>query len=478
MSSNGSEDRRWSISTVNIMTALGTTKPHHLVATSDLLYTVLNGSIVYHNAQELATLHSCDPTKPVSSYIAFKPKRLALHEVIVAIVTTVQYDTEEIMQALVKQIHAEIVLDINSLNLDALRVEITEQIESLLDNPIQLESIENQDVKAIVRSLDATDETKLQRFIQVYTKRDAIITLATDLRFSKAASLLLKDKVEIAIQNKGYPRIEIPPQNKRKTLLVTGGISSGKGSSVSLMKLAAEKNGISWPNVVKVNGDSLKPLILDPGNPSIKPELYSQLAQEEAAILTKVKIKGALRQQVANASAPHMFFDQTRIEGDALLGVENEGGVIGIVVATDLETAMDRSIKRGDETRRYEASLNIVNNHKAVADELVRAISELKGKPAEFTLIDNNSSQLVEIATVKTAEKTVDIHEPEKLKNFSRKCSINTDASGPSDVLYTSDGSDNYFRPLLLGIDPFTIKRDEVRPDNQLDANEDTTYTP
>ncbi len=431
------------VSTVSVLTRLKANPAAPAgVSVSDLKYTILDSEHVYRGAQELAELHSCDATRLVNSYVAFKPARLALHEAIVGVVTTLQVQDEEEMQATVAKVHRAVLDELAGLNIDGLRNEIETRVAVLVDARLseqQIELLPDPDEQQIWDACETACNTVEKAssegygfgsYAPGYSARDAMIALATDSLYSNRATQLIKALVlqKITADATLQP-LQIPPQNERKTLLVTGGISSGKGSSVKTMEVSAEHVGIAWKNIAKINGDSLKPLLLQQSE--VRPDLYSQLSQEEASLLTKIKIKGALREMVLAGTAPHMFFDQTRIERDAEFGVENGGQVIGLIVSTDVENAISRAAKRGEETGRFEAKINILGNHKAVADELTTVLTALRGKRAQFTLVDNNVSRgqnPIQVMIVDTASQSITVLSPPHLADFAKKSNINSQA--------------------------------------------------
>jgi len=296
------------VSTVSVLTRLKENPPAPAgVSVSDLKYTILDSEHVYRVAQELAELHSCDTARLVNSYVAFKPARLALHEAIVAVVTTLQVQDEEEMRATVTKVYNAVLDDLAGLNIDELRNEIEAKVASLVDAHLSGQQINSMSKESSIRDACETACNTVEKAIKEgyvfgnytrgYTARDAMIALATDSLYSSEATSKIKELVlqKITADSTLQP-LPIPAQNERKTLLVTGGISSGKGSSVITMADSAEDVGIFWKNIAKINGDSLKPLLLLKS--AVKPDLYSQLSQEEASLLTKIKIKGALRQMV------------------------------------------------------------------------------------------------------------------------------------------------------------------------------------
>ncbi len=464
----------WNTSTVNILSRMKQNPPTPTgISISDLKYTILESEYVYRNAEELAELHSCDPSKLVNSYVAFKPARLALHEAIVAVVTTVQVEAEAEMQTIVARVHQSVLDTLDTLGLDMERNDIKEKVTRSVDayllNPDTPQSIENKlIVDRCIQVRSRTDGYVFGQYKAGYTERDAMIALATDSLFSTIATERIKAVVTAKIkEDPAIQRITIPEQSKRTTLLVTGGISSGKGSSVSTMKFSAEREGVSWRNIAKINGDSLKPLLLEPNTGKVKPELYSQLAQEEASLLTKIKIKGALRDMIRNEKAPHMFFDQTRIEDDAKWGIEHGGQVIGLIVSTDIERAIPWASARGIETGRYEATQNIINNHKAVAEELMTVFVPLAGQLAQFTLVDNNvprGTNPIVVMTVDTTHRSIVVLDEAKLGEFTKKCNINPGAIN-AEQLYTRSKTKESYLTDLIAKTGYTVDVPSIAPE-------------
>ena len=299
----------WHVSTVNILTKLKQNPPlPPTLNTEDLNYTVLDPRHTYRDAQELAELHSCDPSQLVNSYVAFRPERLALHESIVGVMTTVQLENEEEMQDAVKRIHETVLQEavISDLHRtrEQIKIKVTKDVTDYLSNP---DGIFDPVVGASCLAVkNRPNEYTFGQYKTGYSERDAMIALATDRLFATEATRQLKASIQRIIESDPSLELIAPPSpTQRLTLMVTGGISSGKGSSVATMKLSADSAGITWKNIAKVNGDSLKPLLLDPRE--VKPELFSQLAQEEASVLTKIKIKGELRQMIVVGNARNIL---------------------------------------------------------------------------------------------------------------------------------------------------------------------------
>jgi hypothetical protein len=285
-----------------------------------------------------------------------------------------------------------------------------------------------------------------------------MIAHITDVFFTEAAnkkiSILVQNKIE---ENKRLTPLSIPEPTDRLTLMVAGGQASGKGSSVARIKLSAKQAGVEWDNIVKINTDSYKSLLLEPG--TVRPELYSQLAQEEASIIHQ-KIQGRLSQMAEEGKAPHVFVDQVFAGKDKIdFGLLNGGKVRGIIVSTEVSDAIERSYSRGvedGERGRYENTQGILRCHKLMTAQLPGVLAQYNNRDVSFLLVDNNvpkGQQAQDVMSIDLLTGEIKIFSSEMLERFIKKEKININAKS-QDTLYINDGKDHspreYLQPLLL----------------------------
>ncbi len=451
----------WSVSTLNILSALNKMPVVDGVPLTDLKYTVLDDEkVVYRGVEELAELHLIDPKKPPKEYASFRPERLALHETIVALSTQIKLTDEMDMQAKTKVVYNSVRADLSSLNLDKLRDDTEDKVAKLVTDYLEGVDIGASGDAVKIKSIcDQVHDLPVEAFGQFkkgYTPKDAMIARATDVLFTEVAKTQIAALVDSKIKaNHTLEPFDIPSADERITYMVSGGQASGKGSSVAALQKWAETDHVGWGNIAKINTDSYKSLLLEPG--SVKPEYYSQLAQEEASMMSQ-QINNRLNQMALLGQAPHIFIDQvfvgpTQIE----LGLLNGGKVKGIIVSTDVADAVERSYARGKadgEKGRFENTEGILRCHKMMTQQVPSTLSKFMGENVQFSLFDNNvpqGTQPIEVADIDLLKKTIVVHSNPSLERFSQKGKINEKATSAGD-LYSGvgDSAEVYLQPLVI----------------------------
>jgi hypothetical protein len=444
----------WDVSTISMLSALQKEPVVDGVALKDLKYTILdNENVVFRDSQELAELHSIDPKKPPKDYVAYRPERMALHEIVIAVSTQLKLSDETQIQKMVKEIYSEVLkdLDISALNeaRKALEKDLTLKVDKYLSQELPA-----QDRASIIFSDVEKSMTEFGKYVPDYTKEKAMAARATDILFAEFANQQISSLVSKKIEKYEGVQLDIPSEDSRLMLMVCGGQASGKGSSVAILQKSAIEQGVAWENVVKVNTDSYKSLLLQPG--TVKPELYSQLAQDEASSINQ-GIQKRLKMMAEKGKAPHIFIDQVFVGPDQInLGLMNQGKVRGIVVSTDVRDSVERSYARGafeGEKGRYENTHGILRCHKMMTEQLPNTLAKYSGQDVQFILVDNNVAKgelPQDVMLFDMLNKNMIMNSPEKLQDFIKKCSINPNAK-ESGQLYLGNSKMpmEYLSPLI-----------------------------
>lgn len=450
-------EKAWKVSTVSILTSLNKSPTVDGVLVEDLKYTVLDDKEVsYHSAQDLAELHSINEKLAPKDFVAYRPERLALHETIVAVSTSLQLEDETEMQSTCKAIYKEVMKDLDSLNLDQIRANYESNVSELVERFLSGEDISSEPNGAKVAEICnqvVSSGAVFGNYKDGFTQKKAMITRATDVLYTEESNRLIRPLVARKIEeNTTVKQLEIPAPSDRLTLMVAGGQASGKGSSVARLQEAAKKDNLKWSNFVKINTDSYKSLLLKPD--SVKPELFSQLAQEEASVI-HLKVQNRLIEKANHQQAPHAFIDQVFVGKDKIeYGLMKEGKVKGIIVSTDVGDAVERSYSRGAQEGRYENTQGILRCHKLMAQQVPTTLSNFVGQDVEFLLVDNNvakGEQAENVMSVNLKTKELSIYSEINLERFAHKGKINEKAT-TRDNLYLESRSINhgeYMKPLI-----------------------------
>lgn len=463
----------WKTATVRIIDALKPKDAATIVLSSgkaadvsELKYTVLdNQKVGYRDAQELAELHLLTKELP-KNLVAFRPERLALHEIISAVTTKIRckddtkLDNDEVLQKIVNSISHDIKPQLSDAEarLDAMREKISAETAAIVKKMIANEPIppeERPDYFAdIQKYYDAfsKSDVKIGEQKPGYNLEAAVVAKVTDVVYTKIATKeigkIVNDHIDHLIKDNVFEPLQIPAANERQTFMVCGGPASGKGSSVYALERSAEKSGIKWEDVAKINTDAYKPLLLQAD--TVVPELYSQLAQEEAS-LVNAKTQEKLKQLAEAGKAPHVLFDQVFVGPDQLkIAKINQGETKVMVVSTEVIDAVERSYSRGTQTGRFENTTGILNCHKNMTKQLPDRVAELHKENVSMRIVDNNVERgkaPITIADIDCYNGHIQIYDDEKMDRFIAKTTINPNAISKDEVYakMPAESIDSYF---------------------------------
>lgn len=444
------------------------------VSVSDLKYTILdNKQVVFRDVHELAEL--CIATGDIPrNLVAFRPERLALHEIIKAVITRLQYipetaeerlslEYDHIFLRIAKGLIVEFKSEINLASfelyeqhkvIEALVTRLVLEEEFKADKLLQDDHVQSC-IEAIQSEKKKVNDVELGKHVPGYTIQKAIIALATDAVFTKLAQAkmeaLINQLISALIEGGKLTALDIPPASQRLLLLVAGGQASGKGSSVAQLKYSAQQAGIEWSNISKGGGDIFRSLLLDHG--AVPPNLYQQMCQDEASLVSHNKVFTALDKMAEQGKAPHVFIEQIYVGKEKIEMALKEGGTAYIVVvSTEVNDAVERAFLRGIDTGRFETVRGILTAHKGMAVQLPDRLSECADKSVFIRIVDNNVSkgeQPIKVADIDCINKTIQVYDKQKLERFISKTAINIYATHPDDVynktLMAQVSIDKYF---------------------------------
>jgi Zeta toxin len=404
------------------------------VPTLDIKNSWNQGYSIYNNENVHGDLPTLGPTGD-RGLVCFKAERLLLHEVIVEMSVGIKHMdiSEGDFQAMINTECGKLI-EQNQELLQALNSEYQKAVQTVGSDQVGVN----------LAGIKAEYESKVMGVVQG----------------------MARDRVrEIQVQ---FPALRIRPPSmySRETLMVAGGQASGKGSSVGLL---SQKMGEEWGHTVRINTDSYKPLVLNPAN--YPPEIYSQLAQQEASLIHG-KIQSRLNGLQAQYMCPHVLVDQVFLGSDKLdLAIKSGGKSEIIAVSTKVEDAITRSFSRGVATGRYEDTKGILNCHKRSTAQMISTLANYDGQDVNFTLVDNNvpkGDAPIRTLSVDLKNKTVVIHNAGRLREYLKKMNINIDATGEDDLYENAPLSlKDYLGPLISKGYNITLGESEIEYMNQ-----------
>lgn len=409
------------------------------------------------------------------------PSRIALHEIFVAASTSLRLNDEDQLIEAVKTIHGALLLHIDTAEKD-----LDTKLKYFLNHhPEVIEHRKNCHRKAMISAIPFS-----QALIKTYFNVDLLEKIENwklwwntakikELYAQlNASNLKMKEITDTyyniscthmrSIVHDGLNRLvslvpelnfitEIPAPEDKETFSVHAGIGSGKSSTLPRVKRVAQNKGIDWQDIIKINTDLSKPLLINKSDPASNSTLSTQLTKAEASIINK-KTHRRVEEMVEEKRSPHVLLDQVYLSEERIdVALKNGGQARVTVVSTDVCDAVQRSYQRGVETGRMEHTKEILMSHKNMVNELIRDLSKFRNKPIIVEIVDNNvpkGESPILIARIDLQRQNAFVFDEEKLNSFIKKTIINTKATSELDI-YSNQSVitiENYLNPLQVDI--------------------------
>ena len=383
----------WSIDTLSLLSDSDYVK----------LYTIFDERHVYGSRDEIVATFGKDID--IQNYVFFRPERLLLHAIIV------EYSC---------------------------RVQCNNEIE-MVDNVHQLYKVGTRFYKQWLSNLGE----KFEQDFKSNFNKERINNIKVAYQIVSDTVSTISEKIIDNFLKKTNKKILVPEPKNRVTGMLAGGQASGKGSSAILLEKEMIKKGVNLINVVRINTDSYKPLVLKPG--TVDKFKYSQLAQPEASLIHR-KVFERLYKLAEEGRAPHVLVDQVFVGEDKIKFAQLNGGTAMItVVSTDVISAVERSFARGmqcgrPELGRFEHTEGILSCHKRFAQQLPETLSKFVDSDTKVNIIDNNVplGEDPNIAAIiclgEDSGKAISILNKDGMKSLVRKTYINESARNAEEV--------------------------------------------
>lgn len=437
------------------------------ILTSQVQYTIFDPQHTYYDSKIFIELNLATDEAP-KSLVAFKAFRLALHLLIVHVSTKLELQNEEELREAVTNIYTgyEFLRDFFELNkeFDNQRKVINKKLEPLVKKilsdltqlmPIQgYETIECNAILDAAKRVKVENVNKLGKRIPHFNREAAVLLLATDTLHQQHIQNVLEPMLEKNVtqyaERKRIKLIKLINPNEMCEFMITGGQASGKGTSVNQIRYEAYIKGISWKQIVKINTDSYKPLLLNPTN--VREDLYSQLAQEEASLIHALVQKKIASLIEEGHGVHHLFVDQVFVDEIKIgLALKARGNVFVTIVSTEAADSVKRAYDRGIEEGRFENTRGILSCHQKMTANAMVSLSKFAGENVLAKVVDNNvpkGHQPILVMSINLKEKKAEIHDMKLFERFIKKTTINTNATSEENLYQGEVNIEKYLEPL------------------------------
>ena len=399
----------------------------------NLPYTLLT-----HVARPLPDVINCvkvfKAEKVIRNYLPLTPQRLLLHKITVKLVSGYQVPSSEfedkiqkltpkLLEAFNKE-NPQIVKESESLRADIER-DVRKALEAGTTSGLTsgLQELVNKLIEQTTGNQSSKEEVDLaiaQRAADIVVD-NSLFMKVDQFKFENTA--LVRELTPLTLQT----------DDNRRMYMINGGVASGKGTATSQLIKEAEREGVEWKDVVMLNIDAYKPLLLDPSTLSSENKpFFSGLAHDEASLIRDA-IFNQYQKKLETGKAPHLFVDQNWPAEDVFnLGGASKRGVDVTIVQIPVKHSFRMAYSRGTETDRYEARTSILQTHKNVPRQLRTSIDSATRQGntnIRIKYIENVAvGKVREVASFDYKDKTGKVDNLDGFLGFFKKTGLDTNA--------------------------------------------------
>lgn len=418
----------------------------------------------------------CFPKVSVRQLVALTPARLIHHEILAQLQASIKLDhhpddattfhtvVEKLATIVEKDDKSTLTTQCHELYtsttgaLEALYDAMVAKSSDLASLPLYNEALQStfdllQTQADFSDKSDTYKQVFIQRWIAPLYHQQALINIESYVR-AHIETLIEGDELKI---------LDYHPADKSLAIFTTGGVASGKGSSLRQLAELLEKYHsppIHWDELVHHNADKLKPFLMPP---MTSPQGYSQFTYDEALLIKDrtMQLMQAISKKMHDGTHfPHFLHDQTKLKSLELLEASSRyDEIIITAVSTEVKKAIVRSHARGVATNRFEHTEGLLNSHRAVPTEMINALAQpaLLGKKITVSMWDNNdeSGHLQQFASIEMATGCITIYDGDLFEKWLKKTLINPKSHDFASLYKAGPmvSIKGYFSPLLaLGL--------------------------
>ena len=260
---------------------------------------------------------------------------------------------------------------------------------------------------------------------------------------SVAIGRLIEPLIAGAVRAEGYARL--PAQAEPVVMNIKGASASGKSTMRPLQKRLAEEIGVAWGDFALISPDIWRKQLLDYGSLGEAYKYAGSFTGQELRMVDQ-KLDRYMAAKAGHGGIPHLLIDRFRFDSFAPESEEAGSNLLtrfGRVVylffmVTPPDATVERSWKRGLEVGRYKAVDDLLaHNVEAYAGmpELFFTWALGRGKTVHYEFLDNSvpAGERPKSAAF-GADGELNVLDVKCMLDVARYARINVDATGPQEV--------------------------------------------
>jgi hypothetical protein len=415
------------------------------------------------DALELADLTGLPPEE----LVAFRPRRLALHELLVRVTADLSVPdgprVEDLginfraMTSVILERHIEPRMKDIELTYHRLEREIAALARAEFDAAFAARAVADWEGRA-ARERDATACAALRAVARVAGAvcarhgrlwgEPALLTsvavrLACNDHGSVAIGRLVEPAIAEAVRAEGYALL--PAQREPVVMNIKGASASGKSTMRPLQKKLADEIGVAWGDFALISPDIWRKQLLDYGSLGEAVKYAGSFSGQELRMIDQ-KLDRYMAAKAERGGIPHLLIDRFRF--DSFAPESDEAGsnlltrfgriVYLFFMITPPDATVERSWKRGLEVGRYKAVDDLLaHNVEAFAGmpELFFTWALARGKRVHYEFLDNSvpaGERPRSAAFGRDGE--LNVLDVKCMLDIARYARINVDAASPQEV--------------------------------------------
>lgn len=439
-------------------------------------FAILDPANNYCNLDEMRAIYAAtygdDRSKGVTELVPFRPRRILDHEIMTELCLNAQMDDLENQDrglvSLIDMVKSKIssnAIDAFVSSSDELRMQTISKVKNrqLVTNQDEKNELED----AIASISVHADYDHLSPGLKLSAEEVKVLIAANKITNSKIrtnAQKTAKAAISSLIEEGSINRILRREASDRVSIAVTGGIASGKGTSIQKLKYHYAQTGRSWKDTIKVRGDSYKYALnsmqVKQNSVSVSEEavgektiISSQLCRDESSFIS-TRIINAVKQELEETGrAPDMFIDKVMLPHNIVdIATHNDGQLFITLVSLPVEKAMERAYSRGLSSGRFEATKAILETHQALPAYLHGLLEHAADRHVVVEIVDNDvefGEQAKEAALFDCKQGAYRLYDTDSLQIFCRKTDIDLQNSDENIVYRSSSISvDQYLKQI------------------------------
>ena len=415
------------------------------------------------DALELADLTGL----PAEELVAFRPRRLALHELLVRVTADLSVPdgprVEDLginfraMTSVILERHIEPRMKDIEQTYHRLEREIAALARAEFDAAFAARAVADWEGRA-ARERDATACAALRAVARVAGAvcarhgrlwgEPALLTsvavrLACNEHGSVAIGRLVEPPIAEAVRAEGYALL--PAQREPVVMNIKGASASGKSTMRPLQKKLADEIGVAWGDFALISPDIWRKQLLDYGSLGEAYKYAGSFTGQELRMIDQ-KLDRYMAAKAERGGIPHLLIDRFRF--DSFAPESDEAGsnlltrfgriVYLFFMITPPDATVERSWKRGLEVGRYKAVDDLLaHNVEAYAGmpELFFTWALARGKRVHYEFLDNSvpaGERPKSAAFGRDGE--LNVLDVKCMLDIARYARINVDAASPQEV--------------------------------------------